>query len=269
MNLVRLENRLLVSAATIGVPVYDFDFALYFTCTHPYEPNPGERCVLRTGQIQDYEKTYNDYASNNLRLVNTPADYKMASELEAWYPLISDMTPRTHLFDQLPTAEQIEAEFEWPIFLKGSRQTNRHIAELSVVQNREQYERVADAYRAHPILNWQKPAVREFVPLMPVEGEIPGVIKPSVEYRSFWWFGRCVGCGRYWHMAPAYDCRDLQAGLDLAREAAARVNVPFLVVDFAKTLGADWIVIECNDAQESGYAAMPPQLLWRNILDLM
>jgi hypothetical protein len=53
----------------------------------------------------------------------------------------------------------------------------------------------------------------------------------------------------------------------IAREAALRAHVPFLVVDIAKRRGGGWIVIECNAAQEAGYVGLPPQLLWRNILD--
>lgn len=267
MNITRLENRLLVVNETIGVPVYDFDFELYFTCSHPYAFDNAETCVLRIGVIDDYLATYEEYSRLGLRLVTTPDEYRLGSELEAWYPLISDLTPRTIVYEQLPDADEIERHFEWPIFLKGSRQTNRHMADFSVIENRAQYERAAEAYRANHILQWQKPAVREFVQLMPVEGEMPGVIKPSLEYRSFWWRGECVGWGRYWQLVPAYDCEDAEAGLELAREAARRVNVPFLVVDFAKTRAGRWIVIECNDAQESGYAAIPPQVVWRNILD--
>ena len=103
---------------------------------------------------------------------------------------------------------------------------------------------------------------------MPVSGEVPGKINPSVEFRSFWWYGACVGWGRYWYQVPAYDFTDaVEVGLSIAREAADRVNVPFLVVDFAMTRYGDWIVIECNDAQESGYAAIPPHALWRQVLD--
>jgi len=41
---------------------------------------------------------------------------------------------------------------------------------LSVIQNREQYEWTAQRYHADPILHWQKPVVREFIPLMPLSG---------------------------------------------------------------------------------------------------
>jgi hypothetical protein len=44
------------------------------------------------------------------------------------------------------------------------------------------------------------------------------------------------------------------------------VRVPFLVVDIARTASGDWIVIECNDAQEAGYVGLSPAVLWNNIL---
>ena len=56
------------------------------------------------------------------------------------------------------------------------------------------------------------------------------------------------------------------ADIAVAEDAATRLRVPFLVVDFARTLDGRWIVIECNDAQESGYAAVHPASLWRSVL---
>lgn len=59
-----------------------------------------------------------------------------------------------------------------------------------------------------------------------------------------------------------------RAALAVARQAAEQVAVPFLVVDMAQTVDGRWIVIECNDGQESGYAGIPPNVLWRNILKI-
>ena len=268
MNVARVEERLVVVSEKIGVSVYDFDFDLNFSCTHPHVFDREELCVLRIGPIPDYAREFDDKLSWGLRLVNSPVEHTLASELEAWYAILSDLTPRTHVFEQLPAADEIESIFEWPVFLKGSRQTSKHRPELSVIGNRSQYEAAAQRYRTDPILHWQKPVVREFVPLIPVPGEVPGMIKPSIEYRSFWWYGFCVGWGRYWYQVPAYECWDAaEARLSVARDAAARLNVPFLVVDFAKASDGRWIVIECNDVQESGYAAIPPGTLWRQVLD--
>lgn len=269
MNIALVDHKLFVVSEAVGVSVYDFNFELHFPCSHPYQIEGEAPCVLRIGAIADYETEFNDKAALGLRLVNSPAEHKLASELEHWYPLIDDLTPRTLMFDELPEVHAIEANFAWPVFIKGSRQTSKHNPELSIIRNRGQYEQVMRRYRDDPILHWQKPVVREFVPLAPVPGHVPGKVVPSIEYRSFWWHGECVGWGRYWYQVPIYDPEDAASGLDIAQEVARRVAVPFLVVDFARTADGRWIVIECNDAQESGYVAIPPHILWRNVLERM
>ena len=98
---------------------------------------------------------------------------------------------------------------------------------------------------------------------------MPGKVRPSVEYRSFWWHGECVGWGRYWYQLPAYDPPDAARGLAVARKAAHASRVPFLAVDVAQTADGWWIVIECIDAQESGYTGVTPRTLWQDILDFV
>jgi len=266
MDIALLENTLAIVAQPVGVSVYDFDFALYFDCRHPPFFAPDTPCVLRVGAVEDYPTRYAELLELGLRPVNSPSEHERASELDHWYPLLHDLTPRTRIFERLPPAERIEAEFAWPIFLKGSRQTSKHNAKLSVIGDREHYAWAVEQYQRDPVLHWQRPAVREFVPLAPVAGGIAGKVPASLEFRSFWWRGTCVGWGRYWYQAAAYACDDIEAGLAIAAEAARRLQVPFLVVDIAKTADGRWIVIECNDAQESGYAAAPPRAIWDAVL---
>lgn len=266
MRIALLEGQLAIVSKPVGVSVYDFDFELYFRCSHPASFEDDTPCVLRVGAVDHYAEQYRGLLDWGLRPVNTPDEHERASELERWYPLLTDMTPRTQVFDRLPDADRIESEFSWPIFLKGSRQTNKHNLKLSIIRDRDQYQWAAEQYRRDPVLHWQRPVVREFVPLQPVAGGIAGKVPASMEFRSFWWRGHCVGWGRYWYQAAAYACEDIDVGLALAREAARRLEVPFLVVDIAKTLDGRWIVIECNDAQESGYAAAPPRAIWQAVL---
>ena len=266
MNICRVENRLVVVSEPVGVPIYDFDFDLNFQCTHPYVFDHEESCVLRVGAVPDYSLRFEEMLKWGLRLINSPAEHAMASQLDYWYPLIPDLTPRTEVFDKLPSVEEIQSRFTWPIFLKGSRQTSKHNTSLSVIQNATEYNSAAEAYAKDDILHWQKAVVREFVPLFPVAGSIHGKILPSLEYRSFWWNCRCVGWGRYWYQIPLYGCSDATVGLAMAQEVARRVTVPFLVVDFAKTAAGGWIIIECNDGQEAGYSAIDPRLLWKRVL---
>lgn len=269
MELLLLEDRLAVVSRSVGVAAYDFDFGLYFRCSHPMQFEPGTVAVLRIGGVQDYEAEFAEKAEWGLPLVNSPQQYRRASELEAWYPLIEELTPRTQLFAELPPVETIEANFSWPVFIKGSRQTSRHDPELSVIRSPDQYARLCDRYTSDPILRWQKAAVREFIPLQPVGGSVPGKVRPSLEFRSFWWNGRCVGVGCYWYQVPRYDCADLADGVAMAERVAQRLQVPFLVVDFARTVEGRWIVIECNDGQESGYAGIGGLTVWRRILQYL
>lgn len=266
MNLARIENKLAVISEAVGVSAYDFNFDLHFSCDHPYQFEHELPCVMRIGPIPDYSNEFKLRLEMGLRLVNSPAEHGRASELEHWYPLLAHMTPRTQVFEALPSVEEVELLFQWPVFLKGSRQTSKHNPDLSIIKGREHYEQAVQKYRLDPILHWQKPVIREFIPLAAIAGGVPGKVPPSVEFRSFWWHGECVGWGRYWYQLAPYPCADIEHGLALAQEAAARLRVPFLVVDFAKTVEGGWTVIECNDAQESGYAGISPQVLWRQIL---
>lgn len=158
--------------------------------------------------------------------------------------------------------------FSFPIFIKGARQTSQHNPELSIIRSPAHYADISLNYHNDPILHWQQIVLREFVELAPAPGSVPGKVRPSREFRSFWWNGHCVGWGQYWYQLPPYSTDGIDEGLSLAQEAASRLNVPFLVIDIAKTIGGKWIIIECNDAQESGYSSISPQVLWRNILDL-
>ena len=268
MNLIRLADKLNIVVELVNVAAYDFDFELFFDCRHPIYWEGDSVCVLRTGAIPDYPGTLSDYAERGLTPINTGQQHLMASELSAWYPLIQDLTPHSAWFSKFPEVEEIEDTFGWPIFVKGTRQTSRHNPDLCIARDAEAYRKLIPLYADDPILHWQDIAIRELVTLKPLSGKVSGKISPSVEFRTFWWFGVCVGYGPYWYQLPSYSEPDINVGLSLAETAAKRLDVPFLVVDIAKKVDGTWTIIECNDAQESGYAGVMPQILWSNILKL-
>ncbi|MCA8918586.1 MAG: ATP-grasp domain-containing protein [Planctomycetes bacterium] len=266
-----VENQLHVLTCRTGQPAYDFDFELYFACNHPVALSTPQPAVARVGALAEYGKTYSEYAARSLQLINHPEQHDRASLISHWYPVLEDLTPRTTVWDDLPSADEVTKLFEWPVFVKGERQTSRHQAALSIIRSPGDFDRCMQDYAADPILNWQKLAVREFVPLRPIKGTAGNRVPPSFEFRSFWWHGINVGIGRYWSDAPTYEASDaeLRDALEIAGEAARRVNVPFLVVDVAMDAEGRWLVIECNDGQESGYAGVEPLKLWRKILKLL
>jgi hypothetical protein len=270
LDVFLLEDAVWLIAGETGLPSYDFAFEHFFACRHPWQRPESVEAIGRFGASTNYAELYAELMYTGISLVHTPEQQLLASELPRWYPLIAPLTPRSAWFAEPPSVEVVEALFTWPIFVKGSRQTSRHQVALAIAHTPDDYRRIAEHYRRDPILRWQALVCREFIPLRRVAAAESDTIPPAFEFRTFWWRGRCVGAGPYWASFAAYAWTHAEerAALAIAAEAARRVDLPFLVVDVAQTAGGEWIVIECNDGQESGYAGVSPFALWQNIVDI-
>jgi hypothetical protein len=271
-EILLLEDTLWLLISRIGMPIYDFDFRQWFHSRSPNMAPENITATARVGAVANYESFYNDCKNEGVTLVNSPAQQRRASQLQYWHPLIADLTPKSVCFKGRPTIEEVKAHFAWPVFMKGARQTSRHQRKLAIIESDEQFFEAIQLYARDPILNWQDVACREFVPLRSIsQSEADDSKMPrSFEFRTFWWKGQLAGAGRYWWEGPPYNWNDNEqsTGIALAAEAARRVEVPFLVVDIAQTNKGQWVVIECNDGQESGYAGVSPFALWQKIIDL-
>lgn len=249
---------------------YDFDLPRYLPCRHPWSLQNGSRVVGRFGA---FSSRYADVEADvrgrfGCELIHGEAEHLRCSVLSHWYPLLSDLTPPSVCFAGRPDARRVEAELGWPVFMKGDRQTSRHQRRLSIIDGPAAFAAALDEYARDRVLCWQDVVCRQFVPLRPVEDFDPRRIPASFEFRTFWWRGRLVGVGPYWWQAAPYAATDaeLHTAVGLAAEAARRVDVTFLVVDVAQAATGEWLVIEVNDGQESGYAGVPPLPLWRAVV---
>lgn len=270
LNLFCLEDSVWIACAETGLSIYDFPFDRFFACRRPWQRPETVSAIGRFGVTTNYSQLYDELQVDGLRLIHSPEQYRLASELTEWYPRIRELTPRSVWFSEPPSASAIEELFTWPVFVKGSRQTSRHKAELSIIHSADEFERVAELYRQNPILHWQPFVCREYVRLRPVDGATGDKVPPTFEFRTFWWSGQCIGTGTYWAGFASYNGTrtEEQEAMNLAREVASRIDVSFLVVDLAQTVDGKWIVIECNDGQESGYAGVSPIAIWNNLIEL-
>jgi hypothetical protein len=266
-DLLHVEEAFWLLEKKTSNPAYDFDLSSNFACRRPWERPISITAIARLGAFEDYDAEYESLSAQQIVLANTPQQHRNGSELPDWYPLLSELTPKSVWFATPPAVEIVEQRFRWPIFVKGSRQTSRHDPRKSIARNRDEYAEVIAAYRQDPILRWQQFVVREFVTLRPVPCTATIKIAPSFEFRTFWWRKQCVGFGPYWSAFADYAATESEraATLAVAQTTADRVDCPFLVVDVAQTNTGRWIVIECNDAQESGYAGVSPFEVWQKI----
>lgn len=269
-GLTQLDDLLWVVTTPTGDPTYDFRFEEQFACSHPWQLNGEVTAVARMGAAPDYEERYGELLAAGVRLVHTPEQYRRTSELPVWYPLIERWTPRSHVYEQQPSVEAIEERFDWPVFLKGERQTSRHQRKLSIIEDRQHFGRAMTQWRRDPILAWQRVVAREFIPLRRLDTvDTPNNLPRSFEFRTFWWKKRCVGIGEYW-LAERYAMTETEQTemLAVATQAVEAIDVTFLVVDMAQTVEGQWIVIEVNDGQDSGYGAIPRRAMWQRIIDI-
>ncbi|HVI04360.1 MAG TPA: ATP-grasp domain-containing protein [Enhygromyxa sp.] len=268
-DLFEIGGALWLWTRPVGQSVYDFDFERMLGVRRPYDRPAPIEVVARIGAFDDYAHTHAELLASGLRLINSPDEHARASLLPRWYPLLADLTPESLVFTERPDPQLIGETLGWPIFMKGVRQTSRHRRALSIIHGPDDLERALDQYARDPMLSWQEIVCRRFEALRPVDDPNPERIPSSFEFRSFWWRGRLVGFGRYWWYGIDYapTATEREAALAIASEAARRVAVPFLVVDVAQRRDGSWIVIECNDAQESGYAGVSPLALWRAVLE--
>lgn len=266
-DLFQLSPELSVATRRVHVGSYDFDFRKYFEVRSVFGQTNAQ-LILRIGAIHNYEQVYTYFAEMGLQVVNSIEEHNNVSLLPNWYPKIRDFTPRSMVFEQIPTYEVVKSHFEFPVFVKGERQTNKHQKALCIAENRSDFEKIAMSWATDPILNWQKMIVREFVDLMPIEAETEHEIKKSFEVRVFVWYGKVVSWGQYWdsNHKIQMDKADEDKISALTQLVYRELPVPFMVIDFAKKSNNEWIVIELNDAQESGYAMNPKVKLWSNIV---
>lgn len=273
-NLIHVEDKLWIAVASTGVPAYDYSFEATFACrgNQGIMGNGSDAmeitAVARMGATEDYPARYEDLRAQGVTLVHSPDEYRRTSSLPEWYPLIVEFTPKSVWYDGLPTAAEVAEFFEWPVFVKGERQTNRHNRRQCIIDGPDEFESLMCEWKSDPVLSWQRVVCREYIRLRSVSGVTTGSLPKSFEFRTFWWRGNCVGIGRYWvsesYAASAEDQREIKK---IAGAVARCINVAFLVVDVAQSQSGEWLVVEINDWQDAGYAGVNPMLMWRAVLD--
>ncbi|MEM7387705.1 MAG: ATP-grasp domain-containing protein [Verrucomicrobiota bacterium] len=264
-----IEDLFWILTEHTGISVYDYNFRQFFHCRTPHKPTERLPGIARIGAFVDYPTLFSGSAREGIDLVHTPDEHLRCTSLPIWYPFIENHTPRSRWYSDIPSFDEIESEFSLPVFVKGSRQTSKHRAEASVIRSRTDFVTATANFRSDPILHWQDFVCRELLPLRPVSGGAVGKVPASFEFRTFWWRGELVGSGRYWFEADDYTWTKVEQAeaLEVAQQAVTALDCTFLVVDLAQTIGGEWVIIECNDGMESGYAGASPFSIWQNIID--
>ena len=264
-----IVNGLPIVVKKTNNPSYDFDFRKYFPCKS-VNNIPNKKVLYRVGAIPESMLDGELFEQVTVNPLMSREEHNRCARLSDWYPHIKDYTIKSKVYDRFPSNEEIDKEFNYPIFVKGDRQTDHHKKELCVVNNEDELEILRAKWDKNSILYWQKIVVREHVKLMILDDKtFPDMMPISYEFRFFVWNNKVVGYGPYWTMAEKYSLEEdeLQEVTKMVECVADKLNVSFITVDMAKTVEGKWIVIEVNDGQESGYVGANPLEIWKNIFN--
>ena len=220
IDFIKIESAIWIANKKTKVPVYDFKFDPLFQINRTRIEDKVV-AVGRIGAIMDYPDTYKILSDYGFNLINTPKQHLLASELEQWYPLIENLTPKSKVYDHFPNIKELNASFDFPIFIKGNRQTSKHNPALSIAKTEDEFQKIKEEYAENAILYWQKVVIREFVDLKPMEFTAKDKVQISYEFRTFWWKNELVGAGHYWSQYLDYNWTmdEKKEAIELARSA--------------------------------------------------
>lgn len=266
LDLILLEDTIWLLVGDVNVPHSDVAIADLLARYRPRRQTEKITAIARGGTIANYHQLYQDLAANGVQLVHSPEQYRLASELPQWYPLLAGLTPKSLWFNTPPTFTELAQKLGVPFVVQSSRQTRNSQAAVLIIHNRAEYETAIALHKTDPALQQQALICREFVPLRAVPAEPSEQIAPSFEFRSFWWRGRCIGAGQCGLTTDDWADEEQAGALAIAQKAATRLDLPFVAIDVAQTAAGEWLVVQCNDAQECDYGAVSPFTLWQNLV---
>jgi len=215
-----------------------------------------------------YALVYRIALDKGLRLLNSPDEHLRAQEFDRAYARLRGLTPESIIVTEPGQCAKAMEQFGLPLFVKGVVQSRKARGwKACVADNFAELEQLVSEYLELTGRTRGRVVLRKLVRLRHVTStaqEFP----IGREFRVFLYNAEPIGHGYYWDgedplMTLTAD--EEMAVLDLATEAAQRLETPFVAVDIGQLDDGSWIVIECGDAQFASVSRIPLLPLWHRI----
>jgi len=223
--------------------------------------------IPRYSALPWYKEFEEDISYSGGKIINTFHQHNYVADLKNWYYHLEEYTPKTWFFlDQIPK--------DGPFVLKGQTNSMKQSWNTHMfARNKKEAIRVHSRLCEDSYIGAQSICVRQYVPLKHLTNGLQG-LPISEEYRFFVLNGEMVSGAFYWSAHSEYIKEDLGISInpdsvpeDFLNKIISIVspNIPFFVVDVAKTANEKWIVIELNDGSMSGLSDNDPEILYSNM----
>jgi hypothetical protein len=215
---------------------------------------------------------YTAARARGIRLIHTPAQHRLATEGDRALPALGELTPQTVVVTSADMCGEAAQRLGFPVFVKGVVKSRKESGWAScVATDLGELRALVEQTLAREAMTRGRVLVRRLAPLRRLERTL-GDFPISREYRVFLYRGQVLAYGFYWEDyadSQRLASEDVQALLAVAREAARRLNVPFLIVDVGQVESGEWLVIEVGDAQFAGLSRVSPLRLWNQLLGMI
>lgn len=256
----------------------------YFNMTpYPGQVPPAQTVLARYSVLPFAELVAGELALVNSRLINSTTQHQYVADAMNWSAKgacleRAGLTPwsRDNWYN-LPEGQYI---------VKGKTNSQKSKwNKLIFCQTSSDIPIVAGRLLDNEMIAQQGLIVRPYIPLETFD--IGMNDQPvTYEYRTFWYrnpddvdaMPQMISKGFYWssweeYEKPANELWDIELPVVMERaEKAAKLigpNVPFFVLDMARTKDGRWIVIEVNDGSQSGLSCIDPEEFYRKMAEVM
>jgi hypothetical protein len=218
-----------------------------------------------------YEAIYTAALRRRIRLLNTPEQHLTAQEFDRAYSQLQGLTPESLVLTSPQQCTQAVQTLELPVFVRGAVQSRKTRGwKACVADTLEELQHLTKQMLLLEGRSRGRVIVRKLVHLRHCQSSPEG-FPFGREYRIFLYGQRVLAWGYYWEgddpLKPLAS-EEETAVLELAREAAKRLAVPYVTIDIGQLQEGQWIVIEAGDAQFSGISQIPPLKLWNALREI-
>lgn len=209
-----------------------------------------------------YKDLYIALMSKNIKLINTPEQYKNAHFLTGWYHLVEKFTPKSlwiapddfyYRFDAV--MERLRIFGNKPLIVKDYVKSRKHewvdACYIPNASDPEQVKRVTNNFISRQGKDLMGGVVfREFIEFQSIGTHPKSGMPLTREYRAFFINGKWICSFPYWDEIR-YTGPD-SAGHNTFIKQFSYINSDFYTVDYACKKDGTWVIVEIGDGQVSG-----------------
>lgn len=223
---------------------------------------------------RQYEILYNELKAKNLRLINSPEEYKFCHYFPDSYDVIKNHTPKSIFFaydvsfnfDDL--YKELSVFGDKPLILKDYVKSRKHewneACFIESAANHENVEKIVNRFLELQAEDLNEGLVfREFIEFQPLTNHSKSGMPLTKEFRLFFLDGELIFTSEYWEEGD-YAATDLPE--ILFSEIAKNVKSNFFTVDVAQKTDGSWLIVELGDGQVAGLPEKSDEMSFYNSL---